>query len=85
MTEMFIVYAIKNQSEKIYIGQTADLEKRLDRHNGLLVSSHNSYTKLQSGIWKLIYQETFNTRTEAMLREKELKSYQGRLFIKSLI
>ncbi len=34
---MFYVYVIKNElSNKIYIGQTADLEKRLKRHNGEL-------------------------------------------------
>lgn len=29
---MFYVYVIKNQNDKIYIGQTGDLEKRINQH-----------------------------------------------------
>jgi len=37
------------------------------------------------GNWSLIYEEEFNTREEAIQREKQLKSYQGRKFIRNII
>jgi putative endonuclease len=82
---MFVVYAIKNEGGKIYIGQTADLKARLDRHNGLLKNSKKSYTSKNKGHWELIYSEDLATRQEAISREKELKSFRGREFIRSLI
>jgi putative endonuclease len=84
---MYYVYALKNESNKIYIGQTEDLNKRLARHNGELPSKLSSYTfkNKQDGVWELFYSESADSRSSAMLREKQLKSYQGRLFLKSLI
>jgi len=82
---MFYTYAIKNQNNKIYIGQTIDLEVRLQRHNGLLKNKNTSFTSKNGGNWELIYKEEFETRSEAMKREKELKSFRGREFIRSLI
>ncbi len=81
---MFHVYVIKNNFGKRYTGQTEDLESRLKRHNGELKSKARSYTKLNSGIWELVYQEVYETREEAVKREKELKSYQGRQFLKKI-
>lgn len=83
---MFFAYVIKNDKNKIYIGHTSDLEQRLDRHNGLLKNRAKPYTnKNYFGGWNVIYKEKFETRKEATIREKQLKSYQGRLFIKNLI
>ena len=80
---MFYAYVLKNQqSGKIYIGQTCDLEERLKRHNGILKSRNTSYTSKNKGFWEIAYSEIFETRKEAIKREKELKSYQGREFIK---
>jgi len=82
---MFTTYAIKNEKDKIYIGQTADLENRLKRHNGILKNKSKSFTSKNKGNWILIYKEEFNTRKEAIQREKQLKSYQGRKFIRNII
>ena len=83
---MFCVYAIHNKiKDKIYIGQSRDFEKRLQRHNGELNTKITSYTYKNKGNWELIHKEEFKTRNEAIIREKELKSYQGRLFIRMLI
>ncbi|EKE18811.1 MAG: hypothetical protein ACD_9C00225G0001 [uncultured bacterium] len=81
---MFFTYVIKNeQSGKIYIGQTESVEKRLQRHNGILKSKNTSYTHKNKGIWVVVYMEEFESRIEAIRREKELKSFRGREFIKS--
>jgi len=83
---MYYVYAIKNaQRDKIYIGQTKNLEKRLKRHNRQLPSKTKSYTYKNAGEWELFYKETLPTRKGALKREKELKSYRGREYIKKLL
>ena len=81
----YYVYVIQNDKNKIYIGQTGNLEKRLKRHNGVLPNKNSSYTSINKGSWKLVYKEHFGSRGEAVKREKELKSYQGRQFIKNYI
>ncbi len=79
---MYIVYAITNLTGNIYIGQTDNLDVRLARHNSLLPHKKSSYTHKHAGPWKLVYKEEFETRHEALHREKVLKSYQGRVFLK---
>ncbi|MFA5197649.1 MAG: GIY-YIG nuclease family protein [Patescibacteria group bacterium] len=82
---MYCVYAIKNEWNKIYIGQTSDLEERLKRHNGILKNKKSSYTHKNKGTWILFYKEELPTRKEAMAREKYLKTYRGRIFLKNLL
>lgn len=82
---MFTVYVIQNEKGKLYIGQTASLEKRLARHNKKLPNKTKSFTVKQGKEWKLIYREEKETRKDAMVREKELKSHQGREYVKRLI
>ncbi len=82
---MFIAYVIMNENDKISIGQTSDLGKRMKRHNGLLESKKNSFTSKNKGIWKVVYSEVFNFRKEAVNREKQLKSFRGREFLKTVI
>ncbi|MFH1187678.1 MAG: GIY-YIG nuclease family protein [bacterium] len=83
---MFFVYSIYNkEKDKIYTGCTAELEKRIKRHNHLLPNKKTSYTSKNSGFWELVYKEEFETRKQAMKREKELKSSRGRDFIRTII
>ena len=79
---MFYVYVIKNQNDKIYIGQTNNLEKRLKQHNDIDFDKR-SYTKLNRGKWVLVYKEEFTTRKQTVKRERELKTSRGRSFIRS--
>jgi len=79
---MCYVYVIKSESSnKIYIGQTADIDKRLKQHNDPY-NNYSKYTKQNKGPWKLIYKEEVASRSEALGREKFLKSGKGREFIK---
>ncbi|MGI6278559.1 MAG: GIY-YIG nuclease family protein [Patescibacteria group bacterium] len=83
---MYYAYVIKSQfSGKIYIGQTGNLEKRLQRHNKIINNKKTSYTYKNKGPWVLIYKEMFPGRKEAIKREKQLKTAQGRKFIKEYI
>lgn len=80
---MYTVYAIYNRKHgKIYIGQTKNLAGRLEMHSAHLLKG---YTSSFDGEWQLIYSEKVDTRQQALIREKQLKSYQGRQFIKSFI
>lgn len=78
------VYVLLNPEDKIYIGQTQDLSKRLSEHND--PACHNTHhTKRYHGPWKLIHSESFSTRSEAMKREKALKSSRGRNWIREVL
>lgn len=82
---MYFLYVLKNKtSGKIYIGQTENLEKRLNQHNNRGFHK-NSYTKINKGLWEIVYKETYKTRQEVYKREKELKSSRGRNFIHNVI
>jgi len=79
---MFWVYVIYNRRHnRIYIGQTEDLNRRTLEHNDKENSRHK-YTQRFDGTWELVYKEVLNLRSEALLREKQLKSFRGREFIK---
>jgi putative endonuclease len=81
---MFFVYVLKNElSGKIYIGYTGNLETRILRHNKVLPNKKTSFTSRNRGEWKYIYTESYPSRSEAMKREKELKSSRGREFIRT--
>ena len=43
------------------------------------------FTARYSGYWNLIYFEKVESKQEALHREKQLKSFKGREFIKSFI
>ena len=76
---MFYVYVLKNTKPSLYIGHTNDLERRVIEHN----SGRSPYTK-NRGPWNLIYSESLVSRSEAMRREKFLKSGKGREFLKTI-
>ncbi len=79
---MFTVYALYSKTyNKIYVGQTEDIQRRLFEHNNGLLSK---YTKRYKP-WEIIYTESYSTRSETMKREKQLKSQKGREFIWNLI
>ena len=75
------VYVLQNEiTGKLYKGQTSDLQSRLNRHNAH-ESGSMRYTYKQKGSWRLIHSEEYPTRSEAMKREKFLKSGRGREWI----
>ncbi len=79
-----IVYALYNKKHnRIYVGQTENLEERLRLHTERAFK--NSFTAKLDGEWQLIYNEETKDRISALRREKQLKSYQGRQFIKKYI
>jgi putative endonuclease len=74
------VYVLRSSSApRRYVGQTDDLARRLARHSDGLVLSTAPYRP-----WRLVHSEHFMTRSEAMRRERFLKSGQGREFLDRL-
>jgi putative endonuclease len=61
-----------------YIGFTSNIENRLEQHNSGKTKSTRPYKP-----WKLLFYEVFDTKEEAIQREKWLKSGIGREYIKS--
>jgi putative endonuclease len=75
---MYFTYVLQSlMTNKFYYGSTQDLEKRLEVHNSGLVNYTSKFMP-----WILVYSETFETRIEAMKREKYFKTGAGRDFIK---
>ena len=75
---MFYVYVLKSQQTKsLYKGQTENVINRLKEHNNGKVKSTKAYLP-----WEMVYIEEFESRDEAVKREKYLKSGIGRQFLK---
>ena len=77
-SEKYFIYVIKSKEGFHYTGLTSDLETRLEEHNK---KSLSFWTK-RGTEWKIIYEEEFNNYTEALKREKWLKSGTGRDYLK---
>ena len=74
----FYVYIIYAPSiDKYYIGQTENLNKRIDEH---------CFRKnLGASDWILKYSEPYITRSEAIKRETEIKKKKRRTYLEWLI
>ncbi len=81
---MFSVYILFSQrANKYYVGSTGNLKQRVAAHNS--DNSISTFTH-KNGPWVLLYSEDeFETRSEAMKREKEIKSWKSRKRIEKLI
>ena len=74
---MFYVYILRsiNFSEKIYVGYTVDIKRRLAIHN----DGESIYTAKYKP-WKLIWYTAFLEKAKAIEFEKYLKSGAGKAF-----
>jgi len=79
---MFVTYVLYSEKfDKIYIGYTVDLIDRFNSHNKLATKGFT----IKFRPWKVVIVEFFENKTEAMKREKQLKSSRGRDYIRKLI
>ena len=79
--KLYYVYVIESKEGFKYTGMTEDLEERLEQHNDRTLSF---WTKRGTN-WKLIYKEEFDNKTEALKREKWLKTGVGREYLKKIL
>jgi putative endonuclease len=78
----FVVYILfSKRFNKTYVGFTSNLVERFKSHNQL--SKIGFTTKYRP--WQVIYVEFFNSKSEALLKEKFFKTGIGREIIKELI
>jgi len=77
----YFVYIIKsNKTGRFYIGQTQDIDLRLQFHN----TGRSKYTK-NLGPWSIFAYKAFNTRSEAMKEEKKLKNLRSKKLLLEFI
>ena len=75
---MWYVYCLHSkEGNGYYIGSTGDLRRRLIEHH-----SGNCQTTSRMKVLKLVYYEASNSKADAMIREKQLKTGFGRAYLK---
>lgn len=72
----YVLLSMKDM--KFYTGYTKDLKLRFEQHDKGLVESTQHRRPL-----RLIYYEACLSQQDATKREKYLKSYHGRMFLKN--
>ena len=78
---MFCVYILQSEKDNsYYVGHSDNLDRRIEEHN----REKNKYTRNKTP-WKLAYGEFFNSRSEAMRREMEIKKKKRKNYIEWLI
>ena len=70
--ELHYIYILKCIDGTLYCGYTTDLDRRVQEHNGQAKVSGAKYTAGRRPV-RLVHQESFNTRSEALKREAEIK------------
>ncbi len=78
---IYSVYILRSlKDKKRYVGMTErPINQRLAEHNAGLVKSTKNRRPLE-----FIYSEEYNTKNDALKREKFFKSGKGREFLKSI-
>ena len=75
---MYYTYVLQSiKDERFYVGFTKDLKLRFEQHNKGQVESTKERTP-----FKLIYYEACIDERDAKKREKYLKTYHGKMFLK---
>ncbi|MDN8759568.1 GIY-YIG nuclease family protein [Staphylococcus aureus] len=65
------VYIVKCKYDSLYTGYTTNVEARIATHNA---GKGAKYTKIRRPV-VLVYQEMFDSKSEAMRREYEIKTF----------
>ncbi|UEX89977.1 GIY-YIG nuclease family protein [Staphylococcus ratti] len=63
------IYIVRCKDASLYTGYTTDIDARIAKHNE---GKGAKYTKVRRPV-KLLYQETFETKSEALKREYAIK------------
>ena len=76
---MYYTYVLESKTDnKFYTGYTKDLKLRFEQHqNGLVKSTAGRRP------WKLIYYEACLNKQDAAHRERYLKTFHGKMFLRN--
>lgn len=79
MLKFYYIYVLHSDVDnKFYTGYTENLKSRFEQHTKGMVSSTKDRRPL-----KLIYSEACLSKKDALHREKYLKTYHGKLFLRN--
>ncbi len=77
--KFYYIYVLRSDKDKdFYVGYTEDLKSRFEQHCNGQVSSTKQRRPLE-----LIYSEVCLNKHDAMHREKYLKTYLGKQFLRN--
>jgi putative endonuclease len=77
----YYVYILFSASlDLYYIGSAADPRTRLKKH----LANHRGFTS-RAKDWVICYTEYHDSKTKALIREKQLKSWKNKNLIQQLI
>lgn len=65
------VYIVRCSDNSLYTGYTNNIEVRINKHNA---GKGAKYTKIRRPV-VLVYQEMYETKSEALRREYEIKTF----------
>jgi len=65
------VYIVRCSDNSLYTGYTNNIEARINKHN---TGKGAKYTKIRRPV-VLVYQEMYETKSEALRREYEIKTF----------
>jgi len=78
---MYYVYVLKSKKDgKYYTGYTENLERRIQEHN-----RGKSRSVKGRGPFEVVWVERYDSKSEAMRRERVIKKYKGGRVFKKLI
>lgn len=78
---MYYVYVLwSSRNGRLYTGYTSDLRKRLTEHQ----TGMSAYTRPR-GPYELVYYEASLNRSDALMREKYLKTGTGKRYLKNRV
>lgn len=77
---MHCVYVLKSDSVKTYVGRTSNIKRRIAEHRQQKV-----WTTKRMGIVELVYFEAFKVNSDAIRRERYLKTNKGKKGLKLIL
>jgi putative endonuclease len=79
--EKFFIYILQSMKDfSFYVGQCDDLDWKVSKHN----EGMSTYTATKRPR-RLVYFEMYNSRSEALKREKQIKKMKSKVYIQNLI
>ena len=70
-TTMWYVYILRCADGMLYTGSTTDIDRRVKEHNR---QKGGAFTRVRLPV-KLVYQQSYPSRTQAQKREAQIKSW----------
>ncbi len=83
-TNLWFVYILRCADNSLYTGITTDVERRLREHNDPAGHSHLGKYTHKNGPWQLLGSEAHQSRSVAMRREIQLKSWKSPAKVRQL-